>query len=70
MLESMNPIDDAMIDKISQKKDTMRGTFRGSLKGGMNNNDIDDVVGNSNTNATHLSEADIHQDHTVRTYHE
>jgi hypothetical protein len=48
----------------------MRGTFRGSLKGGMNNNDIDDVVGNSNTNATHLSEADIHQDHTVRTYHE
>ena len=62
MQESMQPIDDAMIDQISQKKDTLRGTFRGSLKAGMNNDDIDDVVGI--TNVTHLSEVEMHQEYT------
>ena len=50
----MTPIDDAMIDHLSQRKDTIRGTFRGSVKAGQNNDDIDDVVGDAH--GTHGSE--------------
>lgn len=44
----MAPIDDALIDHLSQRKDTIRGTFRGSVKAGLNNDDIDEVVGDTN----------------------
>jgi hypothetical protein len=36
-----NPIDNEMIDHLSQKKDTLRGTVRSCM---INNDDIDDVV--------------------------
>jgi hypothetical protein len=52
----MQPMDDAMIDHLSQRKDTIRGSLRGSVKAGLNNDDIDDVVGD--THGTHRTEDD------------
>ena len=61
----MAPIDDAMIDHLSQRKDTIRGTFRGSVKAGLNNDDIDEVVGDSQEHLQNQEEAIDHRAGTL-----